>query len=901
MYSIKLPLDQGDLLLTPQWTGLPSALQGALILLTCLAPLALIGWLYRYELRLVSRLTALGLLLLRLTVVILLLLLVYLQPVFARTRTERLPGRVLVAVDRSESTDVADPQRTPAEKLRLARALHLAADLCPDELLDGWAADYEGKGTPQWVRPDEHKDDPERRRRLEAERRRAHDQVCARVDRLTRAEASRKVLGDDGVRLLSALAAAGHRVELVGFHKDTVEIPGGDLDELFRKEPAPFEKAKEGNDRQPPPWQDSAAAFTDLRLPLARALETSGPAENQVLGVVLLTDGLHNTGDSPAAKAKELGERRLPVYPVALGARKPPPDAAVVSIHAPAAVFKNVEAPVEVRFTINGMKSQDFVIELHREGAQRKLLGRRVLHHDSKDRSYTETFPVQLEEVGTQVLTGSVRPADPKVTETRSDNNSRLTTLNVADDKAKVLLIDGEARWEYHYLVTALKRDKTLQVRSVVFQQPRLDDRLTPEELEKMGSPRQSLPVGADALSEYDCIVLGDVTPEQFSPAERSRLEKYVTERGGTLVVVAGKRAMPLAFPEYAANGQADPLHKLLPVEAPRMVTSRDGFPLTLTQSGRESRFLELSSEPAKNEETWAGLQRPCWGVVGQAKPGATVLLWHPTDEGKPGPERERKTALVAWQYYGLGRVLFVGLDSTWRWRFKVGDLYHHAFWGATIRWAAADKPLMAGNEFLRFGTPQPVYSRDDEVKVVVRFNEEMGPVKSDLLAGARILALGTTGEKEKAVALVPLARREAQPRVLEGKISGLAPGQYAVELVIPDLANKLRAPPPPPGSPEAGQPPKPLRAGFTVRSPDSLELLELQTRWPLLDEIAAKSGGKVFTPEDAAELVKLLAAKSIPHVERHEQRLWQWWGLLAVVLGLLTVEWAARKLAGLP
>src|SRR5262249_34452163 len=159
------------------------------------------------------------------------------------------------------------------------------------------------------------------------------------------------------------------------------------------------------------------------------------------------------------------------------------------------------------------------------------------------------------------------RPADPKAREARTDNNSRSTTVNVSDDQMKVLLIDGEARWEYHYLATALKRDRTLRVKNIVFQQPRLDDRLNAEELDQIGSPRQSLPAGSDALSEYDCIILGDVSPEQLPPAERSRLEKYVSERGGTLVLVAGKRWMPLGFPEFEVNGQADPLRKLLPIE----------------------------------------------------------------------------------------------------------------------------------------------------------------------------------------------------------------------------------------------------------------------------------------------------------------------------------------------
>ena len=74
-----------------------------------------------------------------------------------------------------------------------------------------------------------------------------------------------------------------------------------------------------------------------------------------------------------------------------------------------------------------------------------------------------------------------------------------------------------------------------MKVESVVFQQPRLNENLSPAELDKMGSPRQQLPAGADALAEFDCIILGDVGVEQLPLAERKRLEKYVAERGGTL------------------------------------------------------------------------------------------------------------------------------------------------------------------------------------------------------------------------------------------------------------------------------------------------------------------------------------------------------------------------------
>ena len=105
----------------------------------------------------------------------------------------------------------------------------------------------------------------------------------------------------------------------------------------------------------------------------------------------------------------------------------------------------------------------------------------------------------------------------------------------------------------------------------------------------------------------------------------------------------------------------------------------------------------------------------------------------------------------------------------------------------------------------------------------------------------------------------------------------------------------------------EAWRPPAPngkrtpLRASFSVSSGDSDELIDLATNWPLLEELAAKSGGKVFTPENAAELVDLLTKRSVTRELRDERKLWQWWPTLVLFVVLLTVEWVGRKLAGLP
>jgi hypothetical protein len=1012
MFTIPLPLPDTSLILTPPWAGLPVPLRVAVLVLLCVVPLGLMVWLYRVELRIIPRLTALFLLALRLTVLALLLFLVCLQPVYARDRKLELPGRVLVVVDRSDSMDVADPQREAIEKLALAKGLRLAADLCKDEQLDAWMTVLADKKEIRWVEPEEAKDDPARRQQLSAERQKIYAQVLARADALTRSEAAQKVLLGEAPGVLARLQKRGHNIEVLGFHRESWEVPPDQVADLFRKvDVTPAGKEIEGkkDEKKDAPGVEKtvASGFTDLRLPLVRALEKSGPGQGKVLGVVLLTDGQHNSGEPPSAKARELGERGVPIYPIALGYRKPPPDVALVSVRGPNhTVFKDVDANIEVRFKIAGLKAQDFVVELHRmpqgPDKEKKLLAQRTLRHEGADREYVETFPVRLDEVGTQTLEASVRLVNPDEKETRTDNNRLATTLSVADDRARVLLIDGEARWEFHYLQTALNRDRLIEVQSVVFDQPRLESRLSPEELERLGSPKQQLPQGleafvrfrlsglaaqnlvvelygtpegtkekkllgqkairhegvdrdyietfpvrmdevgsrppeavirlvnpvekearldntrlgtmvsvADALSNYQCIVLGDVDPGRLPLADRIRLERYVADAGGTLVILAGKRAMPVGYPEVGPGGEVDPLRKLLPIENAKILKPTEGFPLRLTTNGLETKFMELDPDREENAGLWAGRPRSwTWAVAGRAKPGATSLAYVPGAGKEPGgkeddkdvarassiSEREKNQAVVVRHNYGFGRVLFVGLDSTWRWRYKVGDLYHHRFWGQAIRWAAADKPLVVGNQFVRFGTPQPVYRTGQEVDVITRLNDLLGPVKPNLLAGARVVRLpDQPGGKEQPAALVPLSARPSQPRVLDGKVRDLAPGQYAVELAIPELADKLA------GSAEPGREVKPLRATFTMMPPESREMIDLEMRRPVLEDLAAKSGGKVFAPEEAGELAELLVKKSVPHAEHNEQRVYQWWVFLTLVVLLMTIEWAVRKWAGLP
>ncbi len=817
MFSIPLPWPDSSLLLAPPWPHLAPAFRFPLLAAIVLAPLLLLIALYRYELRLVRPATAFGLLSLRLLALLVVLCLVCLQPVHAHERRTELPGRVIVVVDRSASMALADPQRDPDEKRRLAAALGVAD-----------------------------------------------------VDTLTRAETARRVLSSDGLGLLASLAAK-HQVELWGFGRDIREMKPEQLEELLGAAP-----------------EDP---FTDVADPLSRALQRTTPGQGGVLGVVLLTDGQHNSGASPSEAAAELGKRGVPVFPVALGSRRPPPDAAIVSVRGGSQNFyKDVDGVIDVKVKITGMPVGHFLVELKHDGKKDEAAPPKTIEHDGKDRTYPLSFTVKLDAVGQKTLTASVRPLFEGAKEAVASNNALSTTVSVADDRVRVLLADGQGRWEYHYLATALERDRLVELKKVLFEQPRIDGRLTPAAAEKAGLPADRWPEGEDAFGNLGCIIVGDVDAEEMTLADRQRLERFVAEAGGTLVIIAGKRSMPLAFPEATPAGDPDPLRRLLPIESPRVLAPEEGFALALTRAGEEQKFMELEPDREENATLWAGHPRPWgWAVAGVAKPGATALAgWLDPKEAALKPsERERRNAVIVRHNYGFGRVLYVGIDSTWRLRFKVGDVYHHRFWGQVVRWAAGDRPLTAGNEWVRFGPAQPAFRPDEPVTVTARLAEKLGALKNDMLAGARVIALADG--KEKAAALIPLSRPAERPRLLDGQIRGLPPGDYALELAIPELAAKLLA---------DG---KPLRAPFRVLPPESNELTDLEANLPLLEEIAAKSGGKVFAADEARDLAGLLVKKAIIHVERHDQKLYQWWGALALVVALLTMEWVGRKMAGLP
>ena len=94
---------------------------------------------------------------------------------------------------------------------------------------------------------------------------------------------------------------------------------------------------------------------------------------------------------------------------------------------------------------------------------------------------------------------------------------------------------------------------------------------------------------------------------------------------------------------------------------------------------------------------------------------------------------------------------------------------------------------------------------------------------------------------------------------------------------------------------------PTDIFANLEILTGDTPERVDLAADRGALDRLAATTGGKVFTAEEAGELPKLLQSRTIERDRAEESSLWDRPWALVLFFAVLTLEWGLRKKAGLP
>ncbi len=595
---------------------------------------------------------------------------------------------------------------------------------------------------------------------------------------------------------------------------------------------------------------DPAEEATDLNAGLSQVLDTHA----NLRGVVLLSDGDWNIGNSPVEAATRFRMRGIPVFAVGVGSKVPLPDLELVSMDAPtfAVLNKQLRIPFVVRSTLGQDRDVNVTLSINEKPAISKLIRVPAMSQAQENMIWTPPTP------GDYTLTMRI-PLDTQELIPENNEISEIP-ISVRKEQLKVLVVESYPRWEYRYLRNALERDPGVELTCLLFH----------PKLPKVGGGRsyiKSFPT-TNELSRYDVVFLGDVGigEKQLTLEQTRDLRQLVSAQASGLVFMPGRTGMH-------ASLMSGPLADLYPVVLDAATSygvgsGTQGY-FALTQLGQRSLLTRLGETEEINQQVWRTLPGFYWYTgVKRAKAGTETLAVH--DEVATASGR---VPLIVTKTYGAGKVLFMGTDSAWRWRQGVEDKYHYRFWSQVARWMAYRRQMAQGESMRLFYSPDRPHV-DDAVTLNANVNDPLG---APLDKGSVVVQAISPSGKTQTIQLQPG----------EGDAIGLFTGAF----VPKESGNyKLVA--------------SSTETGASVQTDLSVQGLNREqqgrlARFEVLDEIAKITNGKLVPISEVRSLLDELAALPEPEPTVHRTRIWAhplWAGLLILLLG---VFWIARKMTG--
>ncbi len=574
--------------------------------------------------------------------------------------------------------------------------------------------------------------------------------------------------------------------------------------------------------------------------------------------VVVLTDGVNTQGPSLDDAAEWAVRKGVPLFTVGLGDQKPIRDVQLTDLLVEDIVFVGDMVQFEFRIGGTGFEGQDVDVVLRRLD-QADELARMTVTVPEAGKTETFRIPYRPAEEGEFRFVVKIEPQEG---EKQTENNRRERLVRVRKEKIRVLLAYAYPSYEFRYLRNMFKRDSTVEL-DTVLQEADL------EYAEQDATALRSFPVRRDDVFKYDVIILGDIDPSLLNPAILQNVVDFVNQpgKGGALVCIAGPRYMPLAF-----RGTA--LEDLLPIRASTVripveqASLTEPIHLAPTELGLMNPGMQLGDSPAESSDIWDRLPDVYWAVEApDLKPGARVLAER---SDAVGPDGLPLPAIVM-QYVGAGKVLFHGTDETWRWRYRVGDVFYSRYWIQTVRYLCRSKLSDSGTG-ADLVTDRREYQQGEPVTLRVRFDDpRRAPAADD---GVTVVV----EQQGRQLQRIKLRRSAAGQALFQATLPRPNVGEYHAWLAVPSM--------------ERVAPSADFRV---VAPPGEFERIEMDA--VALRRAAERTGGRFYTFDTAGRLLRdLPKGRQVPVESLPPTPLWNRWFVLLAFLGLLVTEWILRK-----
>lgn len=600
---------------------------------------------------------------------------------------------------------------------------------------------------------------------------------------------------------------------------------------------------------------------TKIAAAVLGAVKQSAP--EGLSGIVLLSDGIDNSGRSPAQVLEGLG---IPIHTIGVGTKLEAggqfKDIVLEDVEVKPLLTVGNLAEVSLFIEALGLAGRVVSVSLKDDAGQEVASQKLTL--DGLKGAQKLSLKFTPEKVGRYVYQAGI-PVDSD--EQIPENNERLVAINVVDPKIKVLYMEGTIRAEYKFLLRTLQVDPNVQLLALLkVQQNRFTKQGDIADVKLTGLPRSK-----EELKQFDVVIVGDLDVTHFSLPVLVGLKEMVDEGGGFMMLGG--------YSSFGAGGYGGtPVEDALPVYCGGRNTEqeKEPFALTLTAegashpilSGCESFFPTLTTPAEQPTPKLLG----CVRLAG-IKPGAIVLAVNPLR--KLGDDY---LPVLTIQQFGKGRSAAFVADTTWRWYSRLRGLGLESpyvkFWGQTIRWLASRslKEMLTGPGIQVF-TDKAYYQPGESVSIRANVRGERGRIAPESKATVNISG---PGGFVKELTLSQHARLRDQH---SGEFMPPSSGQYRLEAAASEAGKLL------------GKEEIKFLVATPVKEYDQLDLNE-----ELLQKLAAQAGGRYYPLVSIAHLARSLQAKQQVRRIYKEKELAHAPSLFVVFIALISIEWLLRK-----
>jgi uncharacterized membrane protein len=661
--------------------------------------------------------------------------------------------------------------------------------------------------------------------------------------------------------------------------------------------------------------------------------------DQPLAGMLLVSDG--NATDGSDASALDLSGLP-PVYPVVVGSDQTSRDVSIRNMAVNQTAFE--DAPVTLRADVDvvGFGGKEVVARLYEADFTAKpdsistpdslqtdagSLEQEPLDSQSQGVSSDQTtltyrFQFRPSRAGVSFYRLEVSALDEssgpgpgkELEEATLANNQRLAVVDRDSEPHRVLYVSGRPNWEYKFLNRSLAEDDQVQLVGLIRiakSAPKFEfkgrrgetsnplyrgfdkkDEFT-EQLDQAVFTRMNIkdeselvsgfPKRAEDLFGYTAIILDDLESEFFTRDQMSLLQKFVSERGGGLMMLGGYESLTRG--EY----EDTPLGRMLPVylDSGRNLQGVEKVSLELTREGWLQPWIRLRATESLEQERLSSMPEfKVINLVKEVKPGASVLM-----QAKDPYSGNTYPALIS-QRYGSGRTMVMAVGDLWRWQMHdktdSGDL--GKAWRQMVRGLIADVPGRIKVDLEREHSEAGAAMK---VNVVVR-DEKYWPIdNANVRLTVKTLASDPTesggadeGASDELNSEVVINAEPSirEPGLYEATYIPRISGGYHLGVEVTDANGLVIARD---------------EAGWT-NDPSAEEFQSLVPNRAWMDAVAQKTGGRVLEQSDLDSWASELQFEAAPIMETISTPLWHTPYLFGAAMVLFALEWYLRRKRGL-